>query len=78
MTSHPDMKKIRITGFFFENLAVGRKEKNSTNGCLRLSIYLRTNKILIRNTLYVFDNWGNIKRRRGRDADPSPPSSAEV
>jgi len=30
----------------------------STKGCLRLHIYLRTSKTLIRNFLYVFENWG--------------------
>jgi hypothetical protein len=30
----------------------------STNGCFRLHISLRTNEILIHNSVYVFDNWG--------------------
>jgi hypothetical protein len=61
--SYPDMQKIRIFGFFFENRVHWQfeaGEKNSTNGCFKLHIYLRTNKILIRNSLHVFDNWGNI------------------
>jgi hypothetical protein len=44
-TNHPDMQKI---GFFFENwlhwqFEVGGGE--TINGCFRLHIYLRTNKI---------------------------------
>ena len=35
------------------------KQNNvSTNGCFRLLIYLRTNKILKHNSYYVFDNRG--------------------
>jgi len=30
----------------------------STNDCFRLYIYLRTNKTLIHNSVYVFVNWG--------------------
>ena len=52
-----------LLDFFFENglhwqFEVG--EKIYTNGCFRLRIYLRTNKTLIRNSLYVFDKWGEI------------------
>jgi len=59
-TSHPDMQKIRKIGFFFENRLHWEfeVEKISTNGCLRLHIYLRTDKTLIHNSLYVFDKWG--------------------
>ena len=32
-------------------------EKSSTNGYFRLHIYLRTNKTLIYNSLYVLENW---------------------
>jgi hypothetical protein len=44
--NHPDMQKIRIIGFFFENWLHGRfeLEKKSTNACFRLHIYLRTNE----------------------------------
>jgi len=36
--------------------------RRSTNDCLRLHIYLLTNKTLIDNFLYVFDIWlGNFK-----------------
>ena len=34
--------------------------KKCTNGCFRIHIYLRTNKILIHNSLYVFDKWGKM------------------
>jgi hypothetical protein len=49
--------KIR---FFFENTLHWQfqVEKKSTNGCFKLHIYLPRNKILIHNSLYVFDNWG--------------------
>ena len=49
-TSHPDRRKFRKIGFFSENKLQWHFEvdKNSTNGCFRLHIYLRTNK-----TLYV-------------------------
>jgi hypothetical protein len=46
------MQKIRIIGFFFENRLHWQFEvdkKNSTNGHLRLHIYLHTDKILIHN-----------------------------
>jgi len=52
-TSHPDMQKIRINGFFFEHTLHWQFEggggggKNSSNGFFRLHIYLRTNKTLI-------------------------------
>ena len=62
-TNHPDMQKIRIIGFFFENRLQWQFEvgqKNSTNGCFRLHIYLRTNKTLIHNPLHSFDKWGRI------------------
>jgi hypothetical protein len=54
------MQKIRIIGFFFEDRLHWQfkvAKKNSTNGCFRLHIYLRRNKTLIHNFLYVFDNW---------------------
>jgi hypothetical protein len=55
-----DMQKIRIIGFFFENMLHWQLEvgKKSTIGDLRLRIYLPTNKILIPNSLRVFDIWG--------------------
>jgi len=45
---HPDMQKIRIIGFFFENMLRWQfyVEKTSTNGYFRLRIYLCTNKTL--------------------------------
>jgi hypothetical protein len=54
------MQKIQIIGFLFQNRLHWQfeVEKNSMNGCCRLHIYLRTNKTLIHNFLYVFDNWG--------------------
>jgi len=61
-TSHPDMQKIRKIGFFFENRLQGQfeVEKNSKNRYFRLHVYLRTNKTLIHNPLYLFDKWGRI------------------
>jgi hypothetical protein len=58
------MKKIRIIGFFFENrlhwqFEVGNKTK-STNGCFRVHNYLHTNKILIHDSLCVFDKGGTV------------------
>jgi len=38
----------------------GATIKKTTDGYFRLHIYLRTNKTLIHNSLYVFDNWGEI------------------
>ena len=66
-TIHPDMQKIRIIGFFFENRLRWQFEVEniSTNGCFRLHIYLRTYKILIHNSLYVFDKWGKILAIKG-------------
>jgi len=67
MASLPDMHKIWITGFFFENelhKQYGGK-KISTNCCCRLHIYLLKNKTLIHNSLYVFDNWGkNLSHKK--------------
>jgi len=56
---HPDMQNIRIIGFFFENKLHCKfeVEKFSTGGFFGLYTYLRTNIILIQNSLYVFDNW---------------------
>jgi len=59
----PDVQKIRIIGFFFENRLHWPLEvlkKISTNSCFRLHIYLRNNKKLINNSLYVFDILGKI------------------
>ena len=61
------MQKIGIIKFFFENRQHWQFEvgKKSTNSCFRLHIYLRTNKILIHNSLYVFDNRGkNLNHKR--------------
>ena len=52
--SHPDMQKIRIIGFLFGNKPRWQFEVQkeiSTNGRFRLHIYLRTNKLLIHNSL---------------------------
>jgi len=56
---HPDMQKIRIFGFFLKNSLHWPFEdkKKSANACCKPRIYLRTNKTLIHNSLYVFDNW---------------------
>jgi hypothetical protein len=58
--SHPDMQRIRITGF---SLKIGyicslKWKIISSNSCNKLHIYLRTNKTLIQNSLHVFDKWG--------------------
>jgi hypothetical protein len=60
--SYPDMQNVRITGFYLEIVYVGRLMWKiiSKNGCFGLHIYLLTNKTLIHNYLYVFDNWGII------------------
>jgi hypothetical protein len=55
------MQKIRVIGFFFENMTHWQfevNEKKSTNGCFALHIYLLTNKSLIHNFLYVFGQRG--------------------
>jgi len=50
------MQKIRIIGFSLKIGYIGRlKWKKS------LHIYLLTNKILIHNSYYVFDNCGKIE-----------------
>ena len=71
-TSHPDMQKIRIIGFFFFKIGyIGSLkwgEKDSTNGCSRLHIYLRTKNTLIHNSLYVFDTWGGKTKTTKKDA----------
>jgi len=50
---NPDMQKIRITEFFFENRLHWKfaVETNSTNGYFRLFNYLPTSNKLIRNSL---------------------------
>jgi hypothetical protein len=61
------MRKIWITGFFFENRLHWQYEgeKISTNCCCRLHIYLCVNKTLIHNSLYVFNNWGkNLSHKK--------------
>ena len=59
--SHPDMQKIRKIRFFFKNRLHWQfeMENNFYKRLFRLHIYLFTNKTLIHNSLYVFDNWGN-------------------
>jgi len=62
---------IRIIGFLFENRLYWQLEveKFSTTGCLRLPIYLRTNKILIHYTLYAYDNrggGGKLNQKKGK------------
>ena len=54
------MQKTRIIEFVFKIGYTGSlkwKKKNYTDGWLRLHIYLLTRKILIHNSLYVFDKW---------------------
>ena len=65
--SHTDMHKIQIPGFFLGNRLHWQfeVEKISTNGCFRLHIYLRINKILIHNSLYVFEKLGkNLSHKK--------------
>jgi hypothetical protein len=60
-TNHPDMQQIRIIGFFNFKIAYIfslKWKKYTTSGCFWLHIYARTNKTLIRNSLYVYDTWG--------------------
>jgi hypothetical protein len=58
--NHPDMQKIRITGFLFDSSYIGSLKwgKKFYKRLFRPRIYLRTNKTLIHNSLYLFDNWG--------------------
>ena len=67
--SRPDMQNIRMTGFFFENRIHSQSdvEENPTNGCFRLHNYLCTNKTLILNSLYVFDNWAKNFKPKKKD-----------
>ena len=53
-------------GFFFESRLQWQfeAEEISTNGCFRLHIYLHTNKILIRNSLYVFDKRKKLSHKK--------------
>jgi len=52
------MQKIQIKDFSLKIGYIGsvKWKKLSTNRCVSLHIYLRTNKTLIHNSLYVFDN----------------------
>jgi hypothetical protein len=61
-SSLPDRHRIWIDECFFENWLHWqfKVEKISINGYFRVHIYLRTNRTLIYNYLYVFDNWGKI------------------
>jgi hypothetical protein len=57
------MQKIRVTGFFFENRQHWQFKVEKIvlqTAIFMLHIYLRTNKTLIHNYLYVFDSWGKI------------------
>jgi len=57
--------------FFFKIAYIGSLkwgEKDSTNGCSRLHIYLRTKNTLIHNSLYVFDTWGGKTKTTKKDA----------
>ena len=53
---HPAMWKIRIIGVLFKNRLQFEVEKNSTNSCFGLHIYLPTDKTLIHNSVFVFDS----------------------
>jgi hypothetical protein len=58
---HPDMQKVRKIGFLCVTRLRWQSEveiKISTHGCFSIHNYLRTNKTLIRDSLYVFDNRG--------------------
>jgi len=56
--SHPDKQKIRKLDFSLTISYIGILNwgKFSTNGYFRLHIYLRTNKTLMHNSLFVFEN----------------------
>jgi len=59
--SHPDMKKIRIIGFFFEKRLHGQIEVGKKILQTAFSDYiflLCSNKTLIHNSLYVLENLG--------------------
>jgi hypothetical protein len=58
--SRPDMHKVQIIGFFFENSLhwLFKVEKFLQMAVFRLHIYLHTNKTSVHSPLYVFDNWG--------------------
>jgi hypothetical protein len=61
-TSHPDMQKFRIIGFFIENRLHWQFEvaKISTNVCFRLHIYSRTNRTLIHNSFMYLPTGAKI------------------
>jgi hypothetical protein len=59
--SHSDTQKIRIIGFLFENMLRWQFEVEKI---ILQTAALRTNKTLIRNSLYVFGNWGKILSRK--------------
>ena len=60
---HPNMQKIRTTDFSLKTGYFGSlKWKRMSKNCyFTLHIYLCTNKTLIHNFLYVFDNWRGKK-----------------
>ena len=51
--SHSNMQKTRIIEFFLENRPLWQIE---VVGILQTVVYLPTNTILVRNSLYVFEN----------------------
>jgi hypothetical protein len=53
--SHSVMQKIRIIEFFFENSSLWQFELGRK--ILQTAVYLGKNKILVHNSLYVFENW---------------------
>jgi len=66
--SCPNLQKIQIIGFFFENRLQWQfeEEKKSTNGCFKLHIYLRTNKTLIGITcMYLTTGGKNLSHKKG-------------
>jgi len=66
MVSHPDMQKIEITGFFFENMLHWQfeVENNIYSWLFSLHLYLHT-KTFTQNSLYVIDNWGkNLSHKK--------------
>ena len=62
------MQKIRIIGFFFENKLhwqLEAEKKICTYRHFSLHVYLHTNKSLIYNSSYVFENQGkNLRHKR--------------
>jgi hypothetical protein len=69
MASHPDMQKIHIIGYFFENRLHWQfgVENNFYKWLFRLHFYLHTKHSYI-NSLYAIDNWmENLSHNKMQD-----------